>query len=74
LGLNNVINASYLGFGLHLLIGILLGIALGAIGIRWEKIRTFMLIPYKSSLFGVGAGIVFDTKLMYIVTNWMDSV
>ena len=35
LGLNNVINASYLGFGLHLLIGILLGIALGAVGIRW---------------------------------------
>ncbi|MGA9149651.1 MAG: hypothetical protein WBZ36_03655 [Candidatus Nitrosopolaris sp.] len=69
LGLNNVINASYLGFGLHLLIGILLGIALGAIGIRWEKIRTFMLIPYKSSLFGVGAGIVIWLILFLPITT-----
>ena len=56
LGLNNVVNAGYIGFGLHLLIGTLLGIALGAIGIRWRKIR--MLIPIKSSLVGMGAGIV----------------
>ncbi|HET7344245.1 MAG TPA: hypothetical protein VFJ05_00045 [Nitrososphaeraceae archaeon] len=56
LGLNNVVNAGYIGFGLHLLIGTLLGIALGAIGIRWRKIR--MLIPIKSSLVGIGAGIV----------------
>ena len=69
LGLNNVINASYLGFGLHLLIGILLGIALGAIGIRWEKIRSFMLIPYKSSLFGVGAGIVIWLILFLPITT-----
>lgn len=69
LGLNNVINASYLGFGLHLLIGILLGMALGAIGIRWEKIRSFMLIPYKSSLFGVGAGIVIWLILFLPITS-----
>jgi hypothetical protein len=69
LGLNNVINASYLGFGLHLLIGILIGIALGAIGIRWEKIRSLMLIPYKSSLFGVGAGIVIWLILFLPITT-----
>jgi hypothetical protein len=69
LGLNNVINASYLGFGLHLLIGILLGMALGAIGIRWKKIRSFMLIPYKSSLFGVGAGIVIWLILFLPITS-----
>ncbi|HXX97405.1 MAG TPA: hypothetical protein VEL11_09865 [Candidatus Bathyarchaeia archaeon] len=69
LGLNNAINASYLGFGLHLLIGILLGTALGAIGIRWEKIRSLMLIPYKSSLFGVGAGIVIWLILFLPITT-----
>ena len=69
LGLNNVINASYLGFGLHLLIGILSGMALGAIGIRWKKIRSFMLIPYKSSLFGVGAGIVIWLILFLPITS-----
>ena len=56
LGLNNATMAAYLGFGLHLLTGTILGALLGAIGIRWKKIR--MLNPYKSSIVGVGAGIV----------------
>jgi hypothetical protein len=56
LGLNNATMAAYLGFGLHLLTGTILGALLGAIGIRWKKIR--MLKPYKSSIVGVGAGIV----------------
>jgi hypothetical protein len=67
LGLNNIVNATYVGFGLHLLIGTLLGIALGAIGIRWKKIR--MLIPYKSSLFGVGAGVVIWVILFLPITS-----
>jgi hypothetical protein len=67
LGLNNIVNATYIGFGLHLLIGTLLGIALGAIGIRWKKIR--MLIPYKSSLFGVGAGVVIWVILFLPITS-----
>ena len=67
LGLNNIVNATYVGFGLHLLIGTLLGIALGAIGIRWKKIR--MLIPYKSSLFGVGAGVVIWLILFLPITS-----
>jgi hypothetical protein len=67
LGLNNIVNAAYVGFGLHLLIGTLLGITLGAIGIRWKKIR--MLIPYKSSLFGVGAGVVIWLILFLPITS-----
>ena len=69
LGLNNIVNAAYVGFGLHLLIGTLLGIALGAIGIRWKKIR--MLIPYKSSLFGVGAGVVIWVILFLPITSFL---
>jgi hypothetical protein len=69
LGLNNIVNAAYVGFGLHLLIGTLLGIALGAIGIRWKKIR--MLIPYKSSLFGVGAGVVIWLILFLPITSFL---
>jgi hypothetical protein len=66
LGLNNIVNATYVGFGL-LLIGTLLGITLGAIGIRWKKIH--MLIPYKSSLFGVGAGVVIWVILFLPITS-----
>ncbi|MGB6532787.1 MAG: hypothetical protein WBF33_32220 [Candidatus Nitrosopolaris sp.] len=69
LGLNNVINASYLGFGLHLLIGMVLGMILGGIGIRWKKIRSLMLIPSKSSLFGIGAGIVIWLLLFLPITS-----
>jgi len=56
LGLNSIVNATFLGFGLHLLIGSLLGALLGATGIRWKKLG--MLIPYKGCMFGIGAGIV----------------
>ena len=55
IGLNNVIIAASLGFGIHLLIGTALGAVLGAVGIRWKKIR--MLNPYKSALVGIGAGL-----------------
>jgi hypothetical protein len=55
LGLNNVIIAASLGFGIHILIGTALGAVLGAVGIRWKKIR--MLNPYKSALVGIGAGL-----------------
>ena len=48
LGLNNVITAASLGFGFHLLTGTALGAVLGAVGIRWKKIR--MLNPYKSAI------------------------
>ena len=56
MGLNNVVNAGYLGFGLHLVIGTLIGTVLWGNGIRWRKIR--LLIPVKSSLLGIAAGII----------------
>ena len=66
LGLDNATTAAYLGFGLHLLTGTVLGAVLGAIGIRWKKIR--MLSPYKSSLVGIGAGIVIWLVLFLPIT------
>jgi hypothetical protein len=67
LGLNNVVNAGYLGFGLHLVIGTLIGTVLGGIGIRWTKIR--LLIPVKSSLLGIAAGIIVWLILFLPITS-----
>ena len=66
IGLNNVSTAAYAGFGLHLLTGTILGAVLGAIGIRWKKVR--MLNPYKSSLVGMGVGIVIWLVLFLPIT------
>jgi hypothetical protein len=56
LGLNDIVSAGYIGFGLHILVGTLIGALLGAIGIRWKEIRMFH--PLKSALVGIGAGFV----------------
>ena len=53
LGSNNVVNAGYLGFGLHVVIGTLMVPVPGGIGIRWRKIR--LLVPYKSSILGMSS-------------------
>ena len=53
-------------FGLHLLTGTIIGAVLGAIGIRWKKVR--MLNPYKSALVGIGAGIVIWLVLFLPIT------
>jgi len=66
LGSNNVIIAATVGFGLHLLTGTALGALLGAIGIRWKKIR--MLNPYKSLLVGIGTGLVIWLILFLPIT------
>ncbi|HEY7081987.1 MAG TPA: hypothetical protein VH500_20015 [Nitrososphaeraceae archaeon] len=66
LGSNNVVNAGYLGFGLHLIIGTSIGIVLGGVGIRWRKIR--LLVPYKSSFLGMGAGVVIWLLLFLPIT------
>ncbi|MFZ0556807.1 MAG: hypothetical protein WAM26_16120 [Nitrososphaeraceae archaeon] len=58
LGISDVTTATSIAFGLHLIIGTLIGAVFGAIGIRWKKIRMLMLNPYKSSLVGMGAGII----------------
>ena len=67
LGLNNVTTAAYMGFGLHLLTGTVLGALLGAVGIRWKRIR--MLNPYKSSIVGIGAGLVIWSVLFLPITT-----
>jgi hypothetical protein len=67
LGLNNATTGAYLGFGLHLLTGTALGAVLGAVGIRWRKIR--MLNPYKSALVGTGAGLVIWLVLFLPITT-----
>ena len=56
LGLNDIVSAGYIGFGLHILVGTLIGALLGGIGIRWKEIRMFD--PLKSALVGIGAGFV----------------
>lgn len=56
LGVDNVMAATPTAFGLHLLIGTIIGAVFGFIGIRWKKVR--MLNPYKSSLVGMGAGMI----------------
>ena len=66
LGLNDVTTAAYAAFGLHLLTGSIIGAVLGAVGIRWKKVR--MLNPYKSALVGVGAGIVIWLVLFLPIT------
>lgn len=67
LGLNNVVTAAYMGFGLHLLTGTIIGAVLGAIGIRWKKIR--MLNPLENTLTGMGAGIVIWLVLFLPLTS-----
>jgi hypothetical protein len=67
LGLNNVITAAYMGFGLHLLTGTIIGAVLGAIGIRWKKIR--MLNPLENTLTGMAAGIVIWLVLFLPLTS-----
>ena len=67
LGLNTATTAAYMGFGLHLLTGTVLGAVLGAIGIRWKRIR--MLNPYKSSIVGIGAGLVIWSVLFLPITT-----
>jgi predicted transcriptional regulator len=56
LGVDNVITATSMAFGLHLLIGTIIGAVFGVIGIRWKKVRMFN--PYKSLLVGMGAGMI----------------
>lgn len=56
LGVDNVIAATSMAFGLHLLIGTIIGAVFGVIGIRWKKVRMFN--PYKSLLVGMGAGMI----------------
>ena len=67
LGIDNVITAAYMGFGLHLLTGTIIGAVLGTIGIRWKKIR--MLNPIQNTLTGMGAGVIIWLVLFLPLTS-----
>jgi hypothetical protein len=69
LGIDNVMTATSTAFGLHLLVGTIIGVVFGIIGIRWKKVR--MLNPYKSSLVGMGAGIVVWLVLFLPITSFL---
>ena len=53
LGMDNVVAASYLGFGLHILIGTLMGALVGA-----AIVRLVSNSPFKGILAGMVAGII----------------
>jgi hypothetical protein len=70
LGVNdNITAAASTAFGLHLLVGTIIGAVFGIIGIRWKKVR--MLNPYKSALVGMGAGIVVWLVLFLPITTFL---
>src|ERR671925_1430709 len=60
LGSIDFITAAYLGFGLHLLTGTILGAIIGGIAVRVESQKniTNVFSPYKSILMGIGTGIL----------------
>jgi hypothetical protein len=70
LGVNdNTTAAASTAFGLHLLVGTVIGAVFGIVGIRWKKVR--MLNPYKSALVGMGAGIVVWLVLFLPITTFL---
>ena len=60
LGSNDFITAAYLGFGLHLATGTILGAIIGGLAVRVEmrKNITNIFNPYRSILMGIGTGII----------------
>ncbi len=70
LGSMDFVTAAYLGFGLHLLTGTILGAAFGGLAVRVEMRRNITNIfdPYRSILMGIGTGIVVWLVLFLPVT------
>ena len=70
LGFVDFITAAYLGFGLHLLTGTILGAIIGGIAVRVESQKniTNFFSPYKSILMGIGTGILVWLVLFLPVT------
>src|SRR5215217_3386522 len=70
LGSNDFIASAYLGFGLHLLTGTILGAIIGGIAVRVESQKniTNVFSPYKSILMGIGTGILVWLVLFLPVT------
>src|SRR5687768_8384906 len=70
LGSNDFVAAAYLGFGLHILTGTILGAIIGGIAVRVELQRniTNVFSPYKSILMGIGTGILVWLVLFLPIT------
>ena len=60
LGSNDFIPSDYLGFGLHLATGTILGAIIGGLAVRVEMRKNIANIfdPYRSILMGIGTGIL----------------
>jgi hypothetical protein len=70
LGSIDFVTAAYLGFGLHLATGTILGAIIGGIAVRVESQKniTNFFSPYKSILMGIGTGILVWLVLFLPVT------
>jgi hypothetical protein len=73
LGSINFITAAYLGFGLHLFTGTILGAIIGGLAVRVESQKniTNFFTPYKSILMGIGTGILVWLVLFLPVTAFI---
>ena len=60
LGSNDFISSAYLGFGLHVATGTILGAVIGGLAVRVEMRKNIANIfnPYRSILMGIGTGIL----------------
>jgi hypothetical protein len=70
LGSNDFIASAYLGFGLHLATGTILGAVIGGLAVRVEmrKNITNIFNPYRSVLMGIGTGIIVWLVLFLPIT------
>jgi hypothetical protein len=70
LGSNDFIASAYLGFGLHLATGTILGAVIGGLAVRVEMRRNITNIfnPYRSILMGIGTGILVWLVLFLPIT------
>jgi hypothetical protein len=70
LGSIDFVISAYLGFGLHLVTGTILGAIIGGIAVRVESQKniTNVFSPYKSILMGIGTGILVWLVLFLPVT------
>ena len=70
LGSNDFIASAYLGFGLHLVTGTIVGAVIGGLAVRVEMRKNIANIfdPYRSILMGIGTGILVWLVLFLPVT------
>ncbi|MFL6512114.1 MAG: hypothetical protein ACJ70X_04140 [Nitrososphaera sp.] len=71
IGSNDPVASAYLGFGLHLATGTILGAVIGALAVKYELRRNIKNIfgPYRSILMGIGTGILLWLVLFVPITS-----